>query len=251
MRVRQSTRSIKPSAKRKKSTANPTYEDFCGFGTHHNCAPFLWERGVMTSLADARRRQWRSQPDQQHRHRVRVCGEFPARQTLPDPTDIRIQARVWINGKIMSCRPLPATPTASRYQQTDAVRRWGRSGTCTAFNSNTLLNLLPVHALLWSDGKPSTSGTSAEPPAKRAEIWRGPSMIVVKSSASRISPATQRFTLFLDQRHRHERSRHASGGCRQQCAAINERGDVVGISLDQNFNPHAFLWEDGVMNDLN
>jgi probable HAF family extracellular repeat protein len=32
---------------------------------------------------------------------------------------------------------------------------------------------------------------------------------------------------------------------------INDRGDVVGASLDTSFNPRALLWEKGVMTDLN
>ena len=33
--------------------------------------------------------------------------------------------------------------------------------------------------------------------------------------------------------------------------SINDAGSVVGLSLDANFNPWAFLWEKGVMTDLN
>ena len=33
--------------------------------------------------------------------------------------------------------------------------------------------------------------------------------------------------------------------------SINDAGSVVGLSLDANFNPRAFLWEKGVMTDLN
>jgi probable HAF family extracellular repeat protein len=38
----------------------------------------------------------------------------------------------------------------------------------------------------------------------------------------------------------------ASGG-----TAINDRGEVVGPSLDASGNPRAFLWKNGVMTDLN
>jgi probable HAF family extracellular repeat protein len=33
--------------------------------------------------------------------------------------------------------------------------------------------------------------------------------------------------------------------------SINDKGDVVGVSNDTSFNPHAFLWQNGVMHDLN
>ena len=32
---------------------------------------------------------------------------------------------------------------------------------------------------------------------------------------------------------------------------FNDKGQVVGISLDTNFNAHGFIWQDGVMTDLN
>src|SRR5215471_1721797 len=32
------------------STPDPLGEDFCGFGTHLICLPFLWQKGVMTPL---------------------------------------------------------------------------------------------------------------------------------------------------------------------------------------------------------
>ena len=32
---------------------------------------------------------------------------------------------------------------------------------------------------------------------------------------------------------------------------INDAGSIVGASLDKKFNPRAFLWEKGVMTDLN
>ena len=33
--------------------------------------------------------------------------------------------------------------------------------------------------------------------------------------------------------------------------STNDSGRVVGISLDANFNPRAFVWQSGVMTDLN
>jgi probable HAF family extracellular repeat protein len=42
-----------------------------------------------------------------------------------------------------------------------------------------------------------------------------------------------------------------SGDLASNGISINESGSVVGVSLDANFNPRAFLWEKRVMTDLN
>ena len=42
-----------------------------------------------------------------------------------------------------------------------------------------------------------------------------------------------------------------SGDVASVSISINDAGSVVGASLDANFNPRAFLWENGVMTDLN
>jgi probable HAF family extracellular repeat protein len=42
-----------------------------------------------------------------------------------------------------------------------------------------------------------------------------------------------------------------SGDVASVSISINDAGSVVGASLNADFNPRAFLWEEGVMTDLN
>ena len=42
-----------------------------------------------------------------------------------------------------------------------------------------------------------------------------------------------------------------SGDVASNSISINDAGSVVGLSLDAKFNPRAFVWEQGVMTDLN
>jgi len=56
----------------------------------------------------------------------------------------------------------------------------------------------------------------------------------------------------MDQGDRYAGPGHVSRGRPASLAlGINDRGDVVGASLDTSFNPRALLWENGVMTDLN
>ncbi len=42
---------LQASGEAETSTPDPNGEDFCGFGTHLTCLPFLWQDGHMTALA--------------------------------------------------------------------------------------------------------------------------------------------------------------------------------------------------------
>jgi probable HAF family extracellular repeat protein len=128
----------------------------------------------------------------------------------------------------------------------------GASGTCAAFNSNTLLNLLPVHALLWDDGKAvdlgNLGGTTGQAGGNLA--WAINDRGQVVGSSDLAGDATFHAFLWTNAAGMKDLGT-LPGDAASSAAAINERGDVVGISLDQSFNPHAFLWQDGVMRDLN
>jgi probable HAF family extracellular repeat protein len=41
------------------------------------------------------------------------------------------------------------------------------------------------------------------------------------------------------------------GDVSSSAVSINDAGEVVGVSLDASFNGRAFLWQNGVMTDLN
>ena len=45
--------------------------------------------------------------------------------------------------------------------------------------------------------------------------------------------------------------RHASGNVVSAADGIKSKGQVIGGSLDINGNDRAFLWQDGMMTDLN
>jgi probable HAF family extracellular repeat protein len=235
-----------------KSTANPANEDFCGFGTHHTCAPFLWERGVMTSLPTLG-------GDSGVANQINDTGIVSgfAENSQPDkrcptPQIFEFKPVAWINGKINELPTITGDPEGVALSANRRGQIVGSSGTCAAFNSNTLLNLLPVHALLWEDGKAvdlgNLGGTTGQAGGNLA--WAINDLGQVVGSSDLAGDTTFHAFLWTSAAGMKDLGT-LPGDAASSAAAINERGHVVGISLDQNFNPHAFLWQDGAMTDLN
>jgi probable HAF family extracellular repeat protein len=42
-----------------------------------------------------------------------------------------------------------------------------------------------------------------------------------------------------------------TGDVNSAALGINDSGEIVGLSLDANFDPHPYLWQNGVMTGLN
>jgi len=42
-----------------------------------------------------------------------------------------------------------------------------------------------------------------------------------------------------------------TGDANSVAAGINDTGEIVGTSLDANFDPHPYIWQNGVMTGLN
>jgi probable HAF family extracellular repeat protein len=235
-----------------RSTEDPNGEDFCGFGTHHKCSPFLWERGVMKSLPTLGGDNGAAN---QINNQGLVSGfaenSQPDRR-CPAPQVYEFKPVLWINGKVFELPTIAGDPDGVALAANRSGQIVGSSGTCTTFNSNTLFNLLPVHALLWSEGRTvdlgNLGGNTGQAGGNLAWAINDSGQVVGVSDL----PGDTTFHAFLWTRSTGMKDIGTlPGDAASSASAINKRGDVVGISLDQNFNPRAFLWEAGVMNDLN
>jgi probable HAF family extracellular repeat protein len=128
----------------------------------------------------------------------------------------------------------------------------GGSGTCATFNTNFLYNLVPVHALLWEKGKATDlgnlGGQTGQAGGNIAYDINNQGQVVGNSDL----PGDTTFHAFLwTKRTGMQDLGTLSGDVASVSISINDAGSVVGASLDANFNPRAFLWEKGVMIDLN
>jgi probable HAF family extracellular repeat protein len=234
------------------STSDPNGEDFCGFGTHLTCLPFLWQAGGMIQLPTLGGNNGVAKAIS---NRGEVAG-FAENSTpdpgCPAPQVLHFKPVVWEKGLIHKLPTFGGDPDGVAQQINDNGEVVGGSGTCAAFNANFLYNLVPVHALLWEKGKATNlgnlGGETGQAGGNIAYDINNQGQVVGNSDL----PGDTTFDAFLWTRKTGMQDLGTlSGDVASVSLSINDAGSVVGASLDANFDARAFLWEKGVMTDLN
>src|SRR5579863_6781645 len=234
------------------STPDPNGEDFCGFGTHLTCLPFLWQDGEMIQLPTLGGNNGAANAIS---NRGEVAG-FAENSTpdpgCPAPQVLHFEPAVWEKGAIRKLPTVGGDPDGVAYEINDNGEVAGASGTCTTFNPNFLNNLLAVHALLWENGKATDlgnlGGQTGQAGGNAAYSVNNRGEVVGSSDL----PGDTTFHAFLWTRKTGMQDLGTlAGDVASNSISINDAGSVVGLSLDASFNPRAFLWEKGLMTDLN
>ena len=234
------------------STPDPNAEDFCGFGTHLTCLPFLWQDGGMIQLPTLGGNNGVAMAIS---NRGEVAG-FAENSTpdprCPAPQVLHFKPVVWEKGVIHKLPTFGGDPDGVAQEINDKGDVVGGSGTCATFNTNFLYNLVPVHALLWEKGKATDlgnlGGKTGQAGGNIAYDVNNQGEVVGNSDL----PGDTTFHAFLwTKRTGMQDLGTLSGDVASVSISINDAGSVIGASLDANFNPRAFLWEKGVMTDLN
>jgi probable HAF family extracellular repeat protein len=234
------------------STPDPNGEDFCGFGTHLTCLPFLWQDGEMIQLPTLGGNNGVAMAIT---NRGEVAG-FAESSTpdagCPAPQVLHFNPVVWKKGAIHQLPTVGGDPDGVAQEINDNGEVVGGSGTCATFNTNFLYNLVPVHALLWENGKAidlgNLGGQTGQAGGNIAYNINNQGQIVGNSDL----PGDTTFHAFLWTRGTGMQDLGTlSGDVASVSISINDAGSAVGASLDPSFNPRAFLWEKGVMTDLN
>src|SRR5450432_1059234 len=238
-------------------TSVPNGEDFCGFNAYGlppsgtACLPFLWQNGVMSKLPTL---GGANGVANMINNRGQVAGYAENTMRDPDPACPVSQFKpvTWVNGAIHELHTYAGDPDGVAAAINDSGQVVGASGTCSTFNPNSGLHLVENHALLWEkDGTVHDLGNlggTGGIAGNHACAINNEGQVVGHSELSHNST----FHGFLWTRETGMRDLGTLVGDFASLAlGISDRGDVVGASLDTNFNPRAVLRQNGAMVDLN
>jgi probable HAF family extracellular repeat protein len=252
-------------------TSRSNAEDFCGFNAYGfpsstACRPFLWQDGVMTKLPTLG-------GDNGFAYMINNRGVVAgiAETDATDPASgcpvNQFEPVIWENGKIHPLPPSHGDSDGVAAQINDKGQVVGASGTCGSFNPNTGLYLVENHAVLWENGTVTDlgnlggNGGPVGNAGNHACAINNRGQVVGHSELgdSLASPFhgflwTRKMGKMLDLGTLPGPFGVTPAGQNDFASlalGINDGGEVVGASLDANFDPRAFLWENGVMTDLN
>lgn len=222
------------------STPDPLGEDFCFYGTNLICLAFVWQNGVMTPLPTlGGNNSWANGGIN---NRGQVAGL--AENTTPDPTCLPpnvLQSKpvIWEKGEIRELPTVSGDPDGGAFAINDNGDAVGASANCTT----------PFHAVLWrKDGSVKDLGNLGGTMNNAAQDINNRGEVVGVSDLA----GDTTFHAFLWTEAKGLQDLGTFGELPSSWAfGINDARQVVGMSCDINGDCGAFLWQDGVMTDLN
>jgi probable HAF family extracellular repeat protein len=249
------------------STRDANNENFCGYGTGLDCLPFLWEDGIMTALPLL---GGNNGTVGIINNRGEVAGiaetgirdpQCPSRVAIngTGPQVLDFEAVVWGPGRGQIRQPsrLPGDSVGMALGINDKGQVVGSSGSC----ANTILPPFAAapHAVLWDrDGSVRDLGNLGGT-VNTGLLGVGNVAFAINNRGQVVGvsalPGNQNVHAFLwtDETSMQDLGT-LPGDVYSAGFDINERGDVVGGSIDGNpatGNTRAYLWQNGVMTDLN
>jgi probable HAF family extracellular repeat protein len=230
-------------------------ENFCAFGSGFQCLPFLWQNGVMSRLPTLGGPNGGASAINSRGESAGVVQNSTADPSCIKPVQHDFEAVVWgPKGEIQELRPLPGDTVGFAFWINDNGQVVGTSGSC----ANTLPSGVVVgpHAVLWEkDGSVHDLG-SLGGTVNTALIAVGNRAIYINNRGEVVGgstlPGNTTAHAFLWTRQTGMRDLGTlPGDFNSGALAINDKGDVVGVSNDTSGGARAFLWQNGVMTDLN
>jgi probable HAF family extracellular repeat protein len=234
-----------------------TGEDFCGFkagGFPYDgaaCLPFLWQYGVMTPLPTLGGVNGQASWINNRSEIVGTAETFMLDPTCPVPQKFQFKPVIWENGGVQELPTFGSDLNGYAFSINDSGQAVGASGDCAELQSNGTY-LLPRHALLWQTGTVTNLGTLG---------GTGKGMGILALGINNQGQAVGASDLAGDQTfHGFVWSRETGmqdvgtlpGDVASGALAINDAGEVIGISADKEFNVTAFVRQPGgVLTDLN
>jgi probable HAF family extracellular repeat protein len=241
------------------SKVDPNGEDFCGFkalglpDSGGSCLPFIWQFGAMTPLPTLGGHN--GEPNQIN-SRGQVAGYAENNKvdpTCPAPQVLQFKPVSWKNGKVRELATFPGDPDGVALAINDNGQLAGGSGDCAPFSPQLLFSMQPLHALLWEPRKRTpidlgNLGGTGHGFGNIALNMNNKGQVVGNSDL----PGDTATHAFLWTREKGMQDLGTlPGDFISAGLGINDRAEVVGVSIDASFNLRAYLWQKGHMTDLN
>ncbi len=234
-------------------------EDFCGFAalglasSGTTCLAFVWQNGIMSALPTLGGNNGVANQINSVGQTVGMAEKNTPDSTCPSggPQKFEFKPVAWQNGNVRALPTYPGDPDGNAHAINDSGQAVGGSGVCGAFNPIWLTNLQPLHALLWESGKMidlGNLGGTGHGDGIMAVNLNNQGQVIGSSDL----PGDSSFHAFLWTRETGMQDLGTiKGDVSSAAIGINDTGQIVGVSLDANFNPRAFLRQGPDLIDLN
>jgi probable HAF family extracellular repeat protein len=231
--------------------SDPNGEDFCGFGTHMECLPFVWQSGTMSALPTLGGNNGTALRNNSSGVTAGYAETSTPDTSCPAPQVLQFEPAVWTGGSVQALPTVGKDKDGIAMGINDYNDVVGASGKCAAFNQNTGLAIQARHALLWQNGVATDLGNlGGKTGAAMGNIaWAINNNSQVVGVSDLAGDTT--FHAFLWQDDAMSDLGTLPGDVDSVAISINDNGVILGLSIDSNFNTRAVIWKGGRIHDLN
>jgi probable HAF family extracellular repeat protein len=169
----------------------------------------------------------------------------------PAPQVLQFKPVTWLKGEVRELRTFAGDKNGTALGVNDDGQVVGASGDCAAFNPNLLFPLQAIHALLWEHGTVTDLGNlggTGHAFGNVALSLNSKGHVVGNSDVT--GDAANHAFLWTKETGMQDLGT-LPGDFVSAGLGINDSDDIVGVSLDANFNLRAYLRTHGHMYELN
>jgi probable HAF family extracellular repeat protein len=247
-------------------SVDPNGEDFCGYGTHHQCLGAIGGSWGLTALPPLPGGNNANAFDVNNRGQVVGVAE----NGTSDATCVsggtafqvlRFEAISWqLEGRIRELHPLPGDTVGFATGINANGQAVGASGLCSNTAYQSPAGPFAPHAVMWdNDGSPTDLGHLENTPAgvytSATSINDRGDVVGFACVGANTNPATYIEDAFLWTKATGMQDLGRLSGAIASgppcCHTVNNSGVIVGISIDANFNETAVIWQNKMPVDLN